>query len=201
MSCRSVIRALLVLSAGLAVGAARGEGDPARGRVLAYTCMGCHGIEGYRNAYPSYRVPRLGGQKAAYLEVALAAYKAGTRPHPTMQAQGAGLTDQDIEHLAAWFAGASAAYDDATQADVAALDAAAVCTTCHGAAGQEVTPPAPVLSGQHEDYLVHALNQYRDGKRPGTVMAAFTASLSAADLAAIAAFYAAQDGLITPTRD
>ena len=38
------------------------EGDPEAGRELGYTCLGCHGIEGYRNAYPSYRVPKLGGQ-------------------------------------------------------------------------------------------------------------------------------------------
>ena len=46
------------------------EGDPRAGKPLAYTCLGCHGIEGYRNAYPSYRVPKLGGQKAAYLVAA-----------------------------------------------------------------------------------------------------------------------------------
>src|SRR5690606_8170049 len=88
------------------------EGDPDRGRVLGYTCLGCHGIDGYRNAYPSYRVPKLGGQKAEALGTALRAYKGGSRPHHTMQAQGASLTEQDIEDLVAWIALSPPAKDD-----------------------------------------------------------------------------------------
>ena len=49
----------------LAPSLARAEGDPERGRKLAYTCHGCHGIENYKNAYPNYSVPKLGGQHAA----------------------------------------------------------------------------------------------------------------------------------------
>ena len=41
---------------------AAAEGNAERGEKLGYTCLGCHGIDGYRNAYPSYRVPKLGGQ-------------------------------------------------------------------------------------------------------------------------------------------
>ena len=52
---------------------------------LSTTCMGCHGIAGYRNAYPSYRVPKLGGQTASYLASALQAYKARQRSHPSMR--------------------------------------------------------------------------------------------------------------------
>ena len=42
------------------------EGDAARGAVLAETCAGCHGVPGSHNAYPSYHVPKLGGQNADY---------------------------------------------------------------------------------------------------------------------------------------
>ena len=90
-----------ILAAG--TNSALAEGDPASGKELAFTCMGCHGIDGYRNAYPSYRVPKLGGQRATYIENALKAYRDGDRPHPTMQAQGGSLSDQDIEDIAAWF--------------------------------------------------------------------------------------------------
>ena len=82
---------------------AAAQGDAERGAKLAYTCQGCHGIEGYRNAYPSYRVPKLGGQKAAYLVAALQGYRDGTREHATMQAQAASMTDQDMQDLAAYF--------------------------------------------------------------------------------------------------
>ncbi len=76
----------------------------AAGRLKAEGCLGCHGIEGYRNAYPSYRVPKIGGQTETYLVAALKAYRSGERQHPTMQAQGASLSDEDIADLAAWLA-------------------------------------------------------------------------------------------------
>lgn len=180
---------------------ARADEEADQGRVLAYTCMGCHGIEGYRNAYPSYRVPRLGGQKSAYLKAALVAYRDGSRPHPTMQAQGGSLSDADIDNLAAWFESLGSASDDVDADDVAGFAPAAVCVTCHGVTGAGVAPQPPVLSGQHQDYLVHALQQYKDGKRPGNVMASFAAGLSAGDIEKIAAFYASQDGLFTPDKD
>ena len=84
------------------------EGNAVEGRVKANTCMGCHGIPNYNNVYPSYRVPRLGGQPKEYIAAALQAYKAGERPHKTMQAQVANLTDQDIADIAAYFASAPA---------------------------------------------------------------------------------------------
>ncbi|GHE26057.1 c-type cytochrome [Vulcaniibacterium thermophilum] len=78
------------------------KGDPARGKQLTYTCHGCHGVEGYKNAYPSYHVPKIGGQSPEYLIAALNAYKQGTRKHPTMQAQAQSFSDQDIADIAAF---------------------------------------------------------------------------------------------------
>src|SRR5690606_32656098 len=81
------------------------QGDPEEGRHLAATCAGCHALPGYRNAYPSFHVPKLGGQNADYLEIALQGYRRGTRGHDTMHAQAASLTDQDIADLSAYLAG------------------------------------------------------------------------------------------------
>lgn len=78
------------------------QGDAKRGRELAYTCHGCHGVEGYRNAYPNYRVPMIGGQSQQYLITALTGYKTGSRQHPTMQAQAQSFSEQDIADLAAF---------------------------------------------------------------------------------------------------
>ena len=78
------------------------KGDAAAGKQLTYTCQGCHGITGYKNAYPSYHVPRLGGQSEQYLLNALGEYKKGTRKHPTMQAQAQSFSDQDIANIAAY---------------------------------------------------------------------------------------------------
>ncbi len=82
------------------------EGDAKAGEVKAIPCMGCHGIPGYSNVYPSYHVPRVGGQHAQYLIDALKAYKNGDRGHKTMQAQAATLSDQDMADIAAYFAAA-----------------------------------------------------------------------------------------------
>ena len=77
-------------------------GDAARGKQLTYTCQGCHGVTGYKNAYPNYHVPRIGGQSTQYLANALTEYKKGTRKHPTMQAQAESFSDQDIADIAAY---------------------------------------------------------------------------------------------------
>jgi len=77
-------------------------GDADKGRTLTYTCQGCHGITGYKNAYPNYHVPRIGGQSAEYLVNALTEYKKGARKHPTMQAQSESFSDQDIADIAAF---------------------------------------------------------------------------------------------------
>lgn len=101
MKTRIVVAAALALGV---AGSAQAAGDPVAGERKAATCLGCHGIEGYRNTYPSFRVPKLGGQHAQYLVSALQAYKTGKREHSTMQAQAATLSEQDIRDLAAYFA-------------------------------------------------------------------------------------------------
>jgi cytochrome c553 len=78
------------------------QGDAARGKQLAFTCHGCHGVTGYKNAYPSYHVPRIGGQSSTYLVNALTEYRKGTRKHPTMQAQAQSFSDKDIADLASY---------------------------------------------------------------------------------------------------
>jgi cytochrome c553 len=176
---------------------AAAEGDAEQGKQLGFTCMGCHGIEGYRNAYPSFRVPRLGGQQGAYIKAALRAYREGTRPHPTMKAHAAALTDQDIENLVAWITSVGDARDLATAESAARVTPAAACISCHGRDGEGVIPQPPTLAGQQQDYIEYALHQYKDGSRSGTVMSAFTASLNDADIALLAKYYSSQDGLKT----
>ncbi|MCC8361523.1 cytochrome c [Lysobacter sp. A6] len=78
------------------------KGNPENGHQLAFTCRGCHGVEGYKNAYPSYHVPRIGGQSEQYLTNALTEYREGKRKHPTMQAQAQSFSAQDIADLAAY---------------------------------------------------------------------------------------------------
>lgn len=198
---KSVLAALAALAAlacsPLATAQDAPQGDPDRGRQLGLTCLGCHGIEGYRNAYPSFRVPKLGGQKAAYVANALTAYREGTRPHPTMNAQAGSLSDQDIADIAAWVAGAGSAQDDVDAQAPGLPEAAVACVACHGTAGASIVPAPPVLSGQHRDYLAHALSQYKAQGRGMTVMNSFAAGLTPEQVELITKFYSSREGLDT----
>lgn len=93
------------VAAGSTASPATLSGDAGRGRQLAYTCQGCHGVTGYKNAYPNYHVPRIGGQSPQYLVNALTEYKEGKRKHPTMQAQAQTFSAQDIADIAAFVSG------------------------------------------------------------------------------------------------
>ncbi len=79
-------------------------GDIQAGEIKAYTCTGCHGIPGYNNVYPTYKVPKIGGQNYAYLVSALKAYRNGERDHATMELQASSLNNADIEDISAYFA-------------------------------------------------------------------------------------------------
>lgn len=174
------------------------EGNPERGKPLAYTCLGCHGIKGYRNAYPSYRVPKLGGQKAAYMVDAVQGYRDGLREHPTMQAQAMSLTDEEIADISAYLATLN---DDTVEAggtqNVSPPPEAATCSACHGQNGIGAAPEWPTLAGQHREYLVHSLNAYRNGTRKHAVMVQMAAGLSDADVETLATYYAGLEGLET----
>ncbi|MCG6874914.1 MAG: cytochrome c [Betaproteobacteria bacterium] len=70
-------------------------------------CIGCHGVAGYRTAFPDvYQVPKIGGQSPTYIVKALEAYKSGDRSHPSMQGIARSLTPQDMADLAAYYGGA-----------------------------------------------------------------------------------------------
>lgn len=98
----SSLFALGLFASSTALAQAAATGDATAGKIKGYTCTGCHGITGWRNAYPSYHVPKIGGQNYDYIVAALTEYKGGQRKHPTMQAQGESLSEQDIRDIAAW---------------------------------------------------------------------------------------------------
>ncbi len=178
---------------------AHAEGDAVRGGKLAYTCLGCHGIDNYKNAYPKYSVPRLGGQNALYVAVALNEYAEKARWHPTMRGLAMTLTDRDRLDIGEWFASRGQVDAGAVPKGTAPA-AAATCAACHGSNGVGLLPEYPTIAGQHADYLARALNDYRSGKRHNAVMSAFAAALTEADIKALSAWFAAQPGLVTSKR-
>jgi len=98
---------LALAGAGTAALAQQGPvGDAKAARNKNSMCIGCHGIPGYKIAYPHvYHVPKIAGQQRTYLVNALKAYRSGDRKHPTMRGIAASLSDQDIADLAAYYSG------------------------------------------------------------------------------------------------
>jgi cytochrome c553 len=101
-STLSLAACLALAATALPASASPAQADLEEGRRKAYTCTGCHGIAGYRNAYPHYHVPKIGGQNYEYLMNALNAYRTGERTHPTMRAQAEGYSLEDIRDIAAF---------------------------------------------------------------------------------------------------
>lgn len=98
---------LAVVAAALAT-SANAAGDPVAGKQKNFQCMGCHGIAGWKTAFPEvYHVPKLGGQHAAYIVAALKQYKKGERDHATMRSIAADLSEKDMEDIAAYYAQAA----------------------------------------------------------------------------------------------
>lgn len=171
-------------------------GDAAKGKVLAYTCHGCHGVPDYKNAFPNYRVPKLGGQNEAYLVSALNAYANGERPHPTMHAQAATLTAEERADIAAFFHGQGPI--PSKEVVGTPPPSTQTCVACHGADGAKtVAPDYPVLAGLPSDYIVHALKDYKSGKRKNPIMAGIISGVDEKDFAAIADFFSKQQALCT----
>ena len=166
------------------------QGDAHRGKALSYTCLGCHGVVGYKNAYPNYSVPKLEGQNPEYLSAALHGYRNGDRSHITMHAQASELSDQEIADIAKYFAGKPLVSDHKPVGTAPA--SAALCVSCHGQDGVAIAPIYPSLAGQHQDYLVRAIEEYKKGGRKNPIMSGFAANLKDDDLEQIAKYFAAQ---------
>ena len=174
---KNLLRLLISLAAvGLSF-AAQAQ-DAQAGEKKAAMCIGCHGIPEYKASFPEiYRVPMIAGQNAKYIANSLAGYKKGDRKHPSMQAIARGLSEQDMNDLAAYYSqlGKPAAGQEvaavtaaaAPSTEVATLLARGNCASCHGANfKQPIDASYPKLAGQHPDYLYAALREYQIDKNP-----------------------------------
>jgi cytochrome c553 len=150
-----------------------GDGSEQAGATKAAVCFSCHGPDGNSQS-PTF--PRLAGQNAVYIAEQLHLFRAGIRQNPVMQPMSAGLSDQDIDDLAVFFAAqtptgleADPSYWKAGQALYLHGDAAhgvPGCVACHGPTGRG-NPAAgyPALEAQQSVYVVSQLQQYANGTR------------------------------------
>jgi len=161
--------AMLVVGLAIAAGAAA-AGDPAAGKQAASTCAACHGIDGNSSMA---QWPKLAGQHERYLARQTRLVRDGKRNVPQMVGMVAGLSDETIQNIAAYYA------DQTIQPGVAdpelaplgkriyqtgnAASGTPACMGCHGPAGSG-NPMAqyPALAGQHAQYTVARLQYYRD---------------------------------------
>ncbi len=188
----------MALAGVLLAGAATAQ-DAQRGKALAEAraCGACHSITG---ASVPDGTPVLAGQHAAFTTLQLVLFREGLRRVPVMQAAAAGLSDGQIEDLAAFYASLPPARtppsppDAARLAQGARLAAAMHCGNCHGAdyGGRDNIPR---VAGQREDFLARTMREYRDNVRVGgdTQMNGVLHRLPDADIDALAHFLAQQD--------
>ena len=100
----SLVRIAVAAFAATAAFSAHAQGNADAGKGKVFQCQGCHGIPGWKTAFPEvYMVPKLGGQRAAYLVSAMKAYKNGERDFATMRAVVSDLKDQDMADIAAYY--------------------------------------------------------------------------------------------------
>jgi cytochrome c553 len=186
----------------LAAQAVLAQGDAASGQEKSTMCAACHGADGNSTLA---MWPKLAGQHAPYLERQIGLIKSGARPVPEMTAFVAGLSEQDIADISAYFASQKSKPALADPALVAVGErlyragnaeiGIPACMACHGPAG-EGNPLAgyPALAGQHSVYLVKMLNSYKSATTWGeddeqsNVMAGVALRLSESEINAVSSY-------------
>lgn len=103
----AVLRGAAFVAAALAAHAAFAQQPAEKGPTIEgfhAQCVGCHGLRGYRTAFPRvYHVPKIAGQQPGYIVAALKEYKSGARSHPSMRGIAASLTEDDMKKLAEYY--------------------------------------------------------------------------------------------------
>lgn len=164
------------------------KGNAAAGKAASAACAGCHGDEGV-SSNPA--TPSLAGQDAEYFAMAMRAYKDGTRAEETMKLAASSLSDAAIADLAAFYAAKQPRQPKVIK-PLTTAEWVQRCDRCHGINGNSTDPRTPALAAQRVEYLQKAIQSYQRGERRNSVMAAMSASLSDADVANLAAYYARQ---------
>ena len=178
-------------------------GDAEKGQALSMTCAACHGMDG-NSANPVW--PSLAGQHKEYLERQLKMYRSGERENALMAPMAAGLSDENIADLSAYFSSQKLTMKAANPETVelgkqiyqgGAKDRSIpACMSCHGPTGQgNPLSGYPVLANQHAAYTALQLRAYKAGRKMknnddvnGQVMAEVAQYLSEAEIDAVASY-------------
>jgi len=191
---------LIATIAGLSLlGSAHAAGSAEAGQAKAAMCAACHGTDG-NSAAPNF--PKLAGQHADYIAKQLQNFKSGERTDATMNGMAAALSEQDMADLGAFYAAQKVSVGSADEGKVAlgqgvyragnTASGVAACAACHGPTGAG-NPMAkfPGLSGQHADYTIKQLKDFRAGARAndaGSMMRGVAKKMTDAEIEAVAQY-------------
>ncbi len=175
--------------------------DIEAGKAKTAVCAGCHGADG-NSISPTW--PSLAGQHASYIYKQLTDFKEGRRSDATMTGMVAMLNDEDMRNVAAYYESQSSkpvAFDDKLIASGESIYRGgitdiqvAACMGCHSPGGTGNGPAGwPSLKGQHAEYLVTQMQNFKQGKRSndvGSMMRNVVVRMSEAEMKAVAAYIA-----------
>ena len=175
--------------------------------IATKVCAACHGTDG-NSSIPAN--PNLAGQHASYLLKQLNNFKASAdgkpalRQNAIMNGMAAPLSADEMKALAQYFSKQTlkpaVAKDEKLATEGRALWRAGdmkkgipACAGCHGVAGAGLPAQYPALAGQHQDYLISQLKQFRDGTRandPEGMMRTIAAKMTDQQMSAVAEYAA-----------
>ena len=177
-------------------------GDAAKGKAVSAICSACHGADG-NSVNPDW--PKIAGQGEAYLVKQMQDFRTDKRSEATMTPMAKGIaSDEDVLHLAAYYAGQDQAGATANKDKVATgekiykggilASGVAACSGCHGPTGAgNSAAKFPKISGQHVKYAITQLKAFRSGSRnndTGKMMRNVVAKMSDAEIEAVAEYIA-----------
>jgi cytochrome c553 len=195
----SALAAVLVGSAWAAAPAPAFKADPAKGQALATACQACHTADGSRGAPAN---PILQGQHPEYLVKQLQEFKSGKRKNAVMMGFASALSEDDMRHIAAFYAGKTAKPGAAKNKDTIRLGESIyrggisakgvpACAGCHGPTGAGIPAQYPRLGGQHADYTESQMVGFRSGARGNSAqMMTIAARMSDVEIKAVSDYIA-----------
>ena len=203
-SCRFLISSVVLAVAGLGPAVAADAApavrpDPAKGRTLAAPCLACHLADGARGLPAN---PILQGQHPDYLVKQLVEFKTVKRKNAIMNGMAAPLSEQDMQHIAAFYGTQRPLEGAARNRDTLAIGEAIyrggilakqvpACAGCHSPTGAGIPAQYPRVGGQHGEYLEAQLLLFRSGERANSAqMTTIASKMNDLEIKAVADYMA-----------
>lgn len=176
------------------------KGDPkAAESIVNQLCAACHAVDGNSAAAAN---PKLAGLNPEYINKQLVDFKSGARQSPVMAGMVAGLSEQDMQNLAAYYSAQQPKPGTAKDQQLALLGekiyrggvqgtGVPACASCHGPQGKGIPAQFPALAGQHGDYVYAQLEAFRLEARtndPAKMMRSIATKMTDADMKAVSAY-------------